>query len=94
VKCYPSQVSSSSVDSIIISQRLDAIVEEFSFLGFALGVTCKSRPSTAARWVSRGQGCWSWVRSRGHEILSQVLTGLASARDVLPEEVTEPRTFE
>jgi hypothetical protein len=32
--------------------------------------------------------------SREHEILSQVLTGLASARDVLSEEVTGPHTFE
>jgi hypothetical protein len=32
--------------------------------------------------------------SHEHEILSQVLTGLASARDVLIEEVSGPRTFE
>jgi hypothetical protein len=32
--------------------------------------------------------------SREHEVLSQVLTGLASARDVLIEEVSGPRTFE
>jgi hypothetical protein len=25
--------------------------------------------SRAARWVSRGQGCWSWVQAREHEIL-------------------------
>jgi hypothetical protein len=31
--------------------------------------------------------------SREHEILSQVLTGLASARDVLIEEVTGPHSF-
>jgi hypothetical protein len=29
------------------------------------------------------EGCWSWVRSQEHEILSQVLTSLASMRDVL-----------
>jgi hypothetical protein len=69
-------------------------IYEFFYLGFALGVTCNSRPSTAARWASRGQGCWSWVRSREHEILSQGLTGLASARHVLPEEVSGPHAFE
>jgi hypothetical protein len=31
--------------------------------------------------------------SREHEILSQVLTGLASARDVLIEEVSGPHSF-
>jgi hypothetical protein len=44
---------------------------------------------------------FTWERDVGlgfesceHEILSQVLTGLARARDVLPKEVTRPRTFE
>jgi hypothetical protein len=48
--------------------------------GFALGVTYKSLPSTAARWVSQGQGCWSWVEL---ENLFRAYTGLASARDIL-----------
>jgi hypothetical protein len=39
-------------------------------------------------------GWCSWVWAREHEILSQVLTGLALAWDVLPEEVSGPHTFE
>jgi hypothetical protein len=47
-----------------------------------------------ARVMIVGVWEWSWVRAREHDILFQVLTGLASARDVLPEEDSGPHAFE
>jgi hypothetical protein len=48
----------------------------------------------ATRWVSSGnRGVGLGFESREHEILSQVLTGLARARGFLIEEVPGPHSF-
>jgi hypothetical protein len=72
-------------------------------VGIGMGVTCNSH--TLGDHLLRVVllrllvGCHGdrdvglGFESRKHEILSQVLTGLASARDVLPEEVSGPHTF-